>query len=197
MSGRRKRVIDLCSGRGGWIHGFRARGWHTVAIDIKRFPDNPAHRFILADVGTLEQSDLPEADLIVASPPCTEFSKHDNPGLYPNLPAPSLDLVKSCFAIAEAAGIPIVLENVRGLQKFIGSAAHYGSFYLWGDGVPCLMPYIPGRAGRPKLKWNHRSPSLRAKIPIELASWVASYHTNRLRPPAPARRTFPQLCGGN
>jgi len=36
--------------------------------------------------------------------------------------------------------IPMVVENVKGAQPWVGKAAwHYGSFYLWGD-VPVLMP---------------------------------------------------------
>jgi hypothetical protein len=186
----KKRVIDLCSGRGGWAAGFIAQGWDVIAVDIKHFRDNPARRFIVGDIldNRIAQR-FPRADLYVASPPCTQFSKHDQPGLYPNLPAPSMQLVQRCFELAEIAGCQLVLENVRGLQKFLGTAAaHYGSFYLWGDGVPCIMPHIPGRQGRPKLKWNHRSPSMRAKIPFELAYWIAQTHNNRMRSAVPARR---------
>lgn len=45
--------------------------------------------------------------------------------------------------------IPMVVENVRGAQPWVGRAAwHYGSYYLWGD-VPALMPFtkhvkVPG-----------------------------------------------------
>lgn len=40
----------------------------------------------------------------------------------------------------EGRFIPMVQENVRGAQPFVGRARwHYGSFYLWGD-VPALMP---------------------------------------------------------
>jgi hypothetical protein len=36
--------------------------------------------------------------------------------------------------------IPMVVENVKGAQPWVGRAKwHYGSFYLWGD-VPALMP---------------------------------------------------------
>jgi hypothetical protein len=36
--------------------------------------------------------------------------------------------------------IPLVVENVRGAQPWVGrSAWNYGSFHLWGD-VPALMP---------------------------------------------------------
>jgi hypothetical protein len=60
---------------------------------------------------------------------------------YPR-PDPKLfiELFNSCFRIQreaiEAAGhyIPLVIENVRGAQKWVGRArANYGSYYLWGD----------------------------------------------------------------
>ena len=36
--------------------------------------------------------------------------------------------------------IPLIVENVRGAQPWVGrSAWNYGSFHLWGD-VPALMP---------------------------------------------------------
>jgi hypothetical protein len=66
---------------------------------------------------------------------------------YPR-PAPILfiQLFNECFRIqreaSEAAGrhIPMVVENVRGAQKWVGRAAwNFGSYYLWGD-VPALMP---------------------------------------------------------
>ncbi len=57
-----------------------------------------------------------------------------------------MDLFNAQFRIqreaSEAAGrhIPMVVENVKGAQKWVGRARwHYGSFYLWGD-VPALMP---------------------------------------------------------
>ena len=37
--------------------------------------------------------------------------------------------------------IPMVVENVKGAQCWVGSARwHFGSYYLWGD-VPALMPF--------------------------------------------------------
>ena len=62
------------------------------------------------------------------------------------LPPPDNSLFEACFRIQReacaAAGryIPMVVENVRGAEKWVGSAAwHFGSYYLWGD-VPALMP---------------------------------------------------------
>ncbi len=43
-------------------------------------------------------------------------------------------------AAVETRYIPMVVENVRGANPWVGRAKwHYGSFYLWGD-VPALMP---------------------------------------------------------
>jgi hypothetical protein len=64
------------------------------------------------------------------------------------LPPPDNALFEACFRIqreaCEAAGrhIPLIVENVRGAQPWVGRARwNYGSFYLWGD-VPALMPMI-------------------------------------------------------
>src|SRR6185369_3195304 len=68
------------------------------------------------------------------------------------LPPPDNTLFDACFRIqreaCEAAGrhIPLIIENVRGAQKWVGKARwNFGSFYLWGD-VPALMP-IPAKIG--------------------------------------------------
>lgn len=59
-------------------------------------------------------------------------------------------LFNSTFRIqreaCEAAGrhIPLLVENVRGAQPWVGrSRWAYGSFHLWGD-TPALMPHSEG-----------------------------------------------------
>jgi hypothetical protein len=66
-------------------------------------------------------------------------------------PPPDNTLFEACFRIqreaCKAAGrhVPLVVENVRGAQKWVGRARwNFGSYYLWGD-VPALMPIT--RAG--------------------------------------------------
>jgi hypothetical protein len=56
------------------------------------------------------------------------------------------ELFDACFRIqreaCEAAGrhIPMVVENVRGANEWVGrSRWSFGSFHLWGD-VPAIMP---------------------------------------------------------
>ncbi|MHB8272792.1 hypothetical protein [Bradyrhizobium sp.] len=96
---------------------------------------------------TLHGKQFKDAALIVASPPCQAYSYRAMPWKRAKaLPPPDNSLFEACFRIqseaCKAAGryVPLVVENVRGAQKFIGrSRWNYGSFHLWGD-VPALMP---------------------------------------------------------
>lgn len=224
--------IDLYCGLGGWTEGFLAEGWDVIGFDIERhrylsnvsaepldggaihihadFDQYPA-QLVLQDVVTLHGGQFRNADCIVASPPCQEFSymampwgrakriaealrKHpegdcicpefcdcedydcglvsvlcpihnDMPDSYDDCPAllhrngaigrdskfpegytgsrtvaQLTALFDACFRIhqeaCEAAGryIPMVVENVKGAQPWVGKAkANFGSFYFWGD----------------------------------------------------------------
>ena len=104
---------------------------------------------MLQDVTTLYGSQFCDAAVIVASPPCQAYSYRAMPWSRAKaLPPPDNTLSETCFRIqreaSEAAGryIPLIVENVKGAQKWVGRARwHFGSFYLWGD-VPALMPPI-------------------------------------------------------
>lgn len=142
--------IDLFAGLGGWTAGFLAQGWECIGFDIERhaYGDHqyPA-QLVLQDVTTLHGSQFRSASCIVASPPCQQYSYRAMPWSRAKaLPPPDNALFEACFRIqreaCEAAGhhIPLIVENVRGAQKWVGRARwNYGSFYLWGD-VPALMP---------------------------------------------------------
>ena len=101
--------------------------------------------------------------LIVASPPCQGYSYRAMPWKRAKaLPPPCNALFDACFRIqreaSAAAGrrIPLVVENVKGAQPWVGRAQwHYGSFYLWGD-VPALMPTTT-RGKSSGMNWSDRS----------------------------------------
>jgi hypothetical protein len=111
-------------------------------------------QLVLQDVRTLHGSQFRDAALIVASPPCQAYSYRAMPWTRAKaLPPPDNTLFEACFRIqreaSEAAGrhVPLVVENVRGAQKWVGRARwNFGSFYLWGD-VPALMPMTLKRDG--------------------------------------------------
>ena len=143
-------AIDLFCGLGGWTEGLLAEGYHVVGFDIERH-EYGEHRYpaqlVVQDVLTLHGSQFKDAALIVASPPCQAYSYRAMPWKRAKgLPPPDNTLFEACFRIqreaCEAAGrhIPLIVENVRGAQKWVGRARwNFGSFYLWGD-VPALMP---------------------------------------------------------
>lgn len=155
-------AIDLFCGLGGWTEGLLAEGYRVVGYDIEaheydgeRYPAE----LVLADVLELHGSAFKDAALIVASPPCQEYSYMAMPWSKAKAKAAAIRadttgaeverlnrLFNACFRIQReacaAAGhhIPMVVENVRGAIPWVGrSRWNYGSFHLWGD-VPALMP---------------------------------------------------------
>lgn len=143
------------------------RGWSqgcAVSLGMEgatKRPDTKLLRYpaqlVLQDVLTLHGAQFKTVDLIVASPPCQEYSYMAMPWSRAKAIAAEYRegkrdvkqltaLFDACFRIQreaiEAAGhfIPLVVENVRGAIPWVGrSRWNYGSFHLWGD-VPALMP---------------------------------------------------------
>jgi hypothetical protein len=143
-------AIDLFCGLGGWTDGLLAEGYDVIGFDIERHvygDEKYPGQLVLQDVLTLHGSQFKDAALIVASPPCQAYSYRAMPWKRAKaLRPPDNELFDACFRIqreaCEAAGyhIPMVVENVRGAQKWVGrSRWNFGSFHLWGD-VPALMP---------------------------------------------------------
>jgi hypothetical protein len=186
-------MCDLFCGRGGWTKGFQAHGWHCVGIDLFPQPDYPGE-FIQADVAHLLE--LPPADFYCCSSPCEQFSVHGMKHFHPNPKWPWLGiaLFERAKELIEATGKPYVMENVRAAQKFIGTAAQKtGPFYLWGTGIPAILPqgFIKGmtrkahgfREYKGEPGWNkrqgmetrndRRAAAKAAEIPQELASHIA------------------------
>ena len=155
-------AIDLFCGLGGWTEGLLAEGYHVIGFDIEqhRYGDHcyPA-QLVVQDVLTLHGSQFKSADLIVASPPCQEYSYMAMPWKRAKAKAAAIRadetgkmladlnrLFDACFRIQKEASIaaghhiPMVVENVRGAIPWVGrSRWNFGSFHLWGD-VPALMP---------------------------------------------------------
>jgi hypothetical protein len=168
-------AIDLFCGLGGWTEGLLAEGWDVVGFDIEQHVYGE-HRYpaqlVLQDVRTIHGAQFKNASLIVASSPCQAYSYMAMPWTRAKQIAAALrgqgdfpENYNGARTIAElnelfeqprriqreaceAAGrfIPMVQENVKGTQPWVGNAQwHFGSFYLWGD-VPALMPMAALRA---------------------------------------------------
>jgi hypothetical protein len=168
-------AIDMFCGLGGWTEGLLAEGWRVVGFDIERHVYGEARypaQLVLQDVLTIHGRQFATADLIVASPPCQAYSYRAMPWKRAKaLPPPDNSLFEACFRIQREACavacryIPLVVENVRGAQPWVGRAKwHFGSFYLWGD-VPALMP----------LTKKH------VKVPTMGAGWYPPGHPKHVR----------------
>lgn len=160
--GEQPLAIDLFCGLGGWTDGLLAEGYFVVGFDIEchHYGDQryPGH-LVVQDVLTLHGSQFKDAALIVASPPCQEYSYMAMPWTLAKEKAAAIRadttgvelerlnrLFNACFRIQKEASIaagrhiPLIVENVRGAIPWVGrSRWNFGSFHLWGD-VPALMP---------------------------------------------------------
>lgn len=157
-------AVDLCCGLGGWSHGLIAEGWDVIGYDIEKHEyngDKYPGQLVIQDIRTIDGRQFRgKVSLITASPPCTEFSYLAMPwsrgksiakalrgqGEFPEgykgsrTIAQMTELFDACVRIGCEAECPIVIENVRGAQPWVGQAKwFFGSFGLWGD-VPTLMP---------------------------------------------------------
>lgn len=198
------RLLDLFCGRWGWSRAFARRGWECIGIDLVRPPEIPEGcMFIQWNILQLTTLRDYEADAIVASSPCEQFSVHGMKHFHPNpkYPEMGIELFNHTRRLCEVSGLPYVMENVRAAQQFVGNAVHHcGPFYCWGSGVPPIMPQgiIKGMTrealgfreykGSPIWNCKHRliasgsqrkerkeMVALRATIPPELANCVADY----------------------
>jgi len=78
---KRLKVIDLFSGAGGFSEGFAEMGFEIVYVLDNWAPaclthkhNHPEAETVQGDVLEIDPSSLPDADVIIGGPPCTEFS---------------------------------------------------------------------------------------------------------------------------
>ena len=150
-------AVDLCCGLGGWTDGLLAENYDVIGFDIERHVYGE-HRYpaqlVIQDIRTLTGHQFRgKVSLIVASPPCQKYSYMAMPWskakalrrwyldpAHPERIVALNELFDACVRIGREAECPIVIENVRGANEWVGrSRWNFGSFHLWGD-VPALMP---------------------------------------------------------
>jgi hypothetical protein len=172
---KRKVVWDLCSGLGGWTEAFVLDGWEVYRIEINKDLEDVPLTTILDVKDWMDWVDeFPHPDLIVASPPCTEFStanwRVDRETLVPDM-----SIVRACLDIIDYIKPTWwVLENVKGACRFfIPVIGHHRQaignkqcpqFYLWGN-----FPYLSMKPHWKHTKLEHRDPQKRALIPFDLS----------------------------
>lgn len=181
------KVLDLFSGLGGWSQAFKDRGHEVLTVDIdKKF--KPSICKDVMDLSLIWLDGL-NPDIVLASPPCTEFSKSMMPETWKSVSKygcnPDVTLTKRTMAIINKLHPEFwVIENVCGARKyfkpFLGEyKKKVGSRYLWGNfpDFECKPVY-----GKWKLPPSKDRTALRALIPYELslAVCVACEHKEKI-----------------
>jgi hypothetical protein len=181
--------IELFCGTGALCQEFSRRGWHCCGVDIRRdyaWPPEIPHLEIDIHSLTIDHREINSTAaghrriLLWASPPCQEYSlaARRPPGFQPDT-----TLWRISTDLAARIGCPYIIENASGAQRWHGPAAHhFGKVYLWGSGVPPLLPQGPRWKDRTH-KSQHSTARLRAVIPSELVQAIADFHST-----APADR---------
>ena len=144
------KVIDLCSGLGGFSQAFLDRGHEVIRIDNdSRFKDVPFT--IIEDIRNIRDLNIGDVDVMLMSPPCNHFSvasvylHWDNGIPKNNGTVYALRIVAWCLdAVDYLKPRYWVIENPRGmLRKILGKPrittywASWGALYykptdLWG-----------------------------------------------------------------
>ena len=181
-------MIDLFSGLGGASEAFVKAGW-----DVMRCENNPdlfdvPHTWNFDIIDEEEMDTLihmpywDNADLIWASPPCTDFS------LAYNAPGPKAKregvefepdmrpLRAAIKIIKEKEPRYWVIENVAGASKIFSKELGVnaprqiiGPYFLWGN-----FPFLPAgleytKTNKSKLWPSPLRANIRGKIPIEIS----------------------------
>ncbi|MFB7881447.1 DNA cytosine methyltransferase [Brevundimonas diminuta] len=119
------RAIDLYAGIGGWSLGLRLAGvevvasyeWWQPAVDTHN--GNHGGALAVTDVRKLQLEDLPgDIDLVVGSPPCTEFS-YANRGGSGDLAEGLKDLVRFFEVVDHLKPRWWAMENVPRVAEFM------------------------------------------------------------------------------
>lgn len=116
-------VIDLFCGAGGFSEGFKQAGFEII-LGIDKEPkmlaafraNHPGTEVWERDVLEIDPSELPEADVIIGSPPCQDFST-SNPKRNPKRGMVPVNWMLN--VIGKKAPRFWILENVRGLIKHL------------------------------------------------------------------------------
>ena len=138
------KVLDLFCGLGGWSKAFHDAGHECTGIDIKNI--GYPYRFIKADLNDWKPDQ--HYDIILASPPCTQFcifKKHVHGNQDERI---GLDLVYRTYYLIELIKPKYwVIENVKGLAEFIDKPNEIIAYNRHKDGKKAFLWSNIGKLG--------------------------------------------------
>jgi hypothetical protein len=193
---------------GGFSAAFtESDDWEVITVDLD--PDDRFDPDITADVMDLRPSDLPEADVVLASPPCEEFSPANNLNGEREPDPEDVALVYHALGLIKAKRPDYwFLENPRGrLRTLIGpptaevTYCQYGEPHmkptdLWGRHPP--MTYRRCSYGSPCHEANREGtnnypddPAEKARVPYDLSVAIREAVEDAYANPPPEQVTLP------
>lgn len=192
------KVLDLCSGLGGFSEAFIEAGHDVLRIEnnplleevpntrlmcIFEFRDYLEEHYknpqTMGDM--LMTARFHKIDVILFSPPCYEFSvaynapRSNHEREFPNVPwDPSLDILECGMDIIKMLKPTWhIVENVRGAIKYfkedLGSPRQINDAYVFWGNFPSFVPKaFPSKADKDSRHSPLRA-NIRGKIPIEIS----------------------------
>lgn len=187
------RILDLFSGFGGWSEAFLNSGHEVLRIennpllkDVRRTHLICVKEFRDELLNAKDRGEpLLDIDVIMASPPCLEFSNaynapksqwlRDNPLACVDDYEPNLELLEVTLEI-----IDIIKPKYWVIENVVGSIRYFkpklgiprqiiGAFVLWGTYPEIIIKNeLPSKASKDK-RWSKLRSNHKAKIPIQLS----------------------------
>ena len=157
------RIIDLFCGPGGFSSGFEAAGFEVVAaLDydkdaVETYSANHAISAQRQDLTDYDYSVLPDADIVIGGPPCTQFSSAKSNKT--RKPLDGILLVQSFLrCVYEKQPKYWIMENVQAIQKYLPSKIPLKSIGIDEDGsfpIPTKVELIAADYGVPQKRCRY------------------------------------------
>lgn len=149
-------AVDLFCGAGIGAYGIKRAGYDILfGIDndkdaVRTYNLNIGNHAVCADIRNVTKSDIPEHDLMIATPVCKPFSvcgarRLTNDEKYGDLLAETLRLFSECLpkalffenvaGLVYDASLPIFLEFVQQIEN-VGYRVYWELLNCWDVGVP-------------------------------------------------------------
>jgi len=190
------KVLELFCGRGGWSKGFKEifPDAEFTGIDMNDFSKIYPFEFLQKDL--IDYTPEPIYDIVLASPPCSEFSEVKRNCAHPYDERIGLDLIyRTYYLISVLKPRCWIVENVKGLTEFVppqNEKIQYGlksrkTAYLWSNANIELgffdfdMSDYNSRLWHGNITgWQQVREGLRGEIPIELSRQIGIKIKNAL-----------------
>ena len=182
------KVLDLCSGLGGFSEAFQVNAHDVLRIEnnplLKNVPDTKLmcifeFRDWIED--RLVSGEIINVDIILFSPPCYEFSLAFNAPRavhlreHPDIPyEPSMEILDCGLDIIRMLKPKYwIVENVRGASPFfsevMGKPRQINEAYFFWGNFPSFVPDpFPSKAEKDERR-NPLRANVRGKIPMEIS----------------------------